>query len=219
VASTKRKTRSAPRDHALVRRIKASEGPLLRRLRLASLSDAPEAFGERLSHAEGQSVGAWAASARAASRGDRRAWFVAERRAPRDATAHAVGLVQARRRPPDSCLLFSMWVDPAARGTGVGRALLDAVETWASRWGAREIVLWVFDSNRPAIRLYETGGFEHLTSGSDAEAGIQWQALAMRRRIGPARTPVHATGAVDSRPRAKAARRGTEPRSRSAKRR
>ena len=131
--ASKRKTRSAPKDRVFVRRIKANEGPLLRRLRLASLSDAPEAFGERLSHAEGQSVGAWAASARAASRGDRRAWFVAERRAAGDATPHAIGLVQARRRPPDSCLLFSMWVDPAARGTGVGRALLDAVAAGGTR--------------------------------------------------------------------------------------
>jgi ribosomal-protein-alanine N-acetyltransferase len=92
-----------------------------------------------------------------------------------------------------------MWVDPAARGTGVGRALLEAVQAWGSSWGAKEIVLWVFESNRPAIRLYETSGFEHLMSGSDAEAGIQWKALAMRRRIEPART-------------------GTESRSRPAKR-
>jgi GNAT superfamily N-acetyltransferase len=186
-----------------VRRIKANEGPLLRRLRLASLADAPEAFGERLSHAEEQSNGAWAAFARAASRGDRRAWFIAELRDPGATTRVPVGLVQARRRPPDSCLLFSMWVDPAARGRGVGRALLDAVDTWGSGWGAREIVLWVFESNRSAIRLYETSGFEHLTSGPDAEAGVAWQALAMRRLVEPAKP---------------AARRGTGSRSRSAKR-
>jgi ribosomal protein S18 acetylase RimI-like enzyme len=96
-----------------------------------------------------------------------------------------------------------MWVDPAARGRGVGRALLDAVDRWGAGWGAREVVLWVFESNRAAMRLYETSGFEHITSGPDAEAGVAWQALAMRRLVGPAKSP---------------ARRGIEARSRSTKR-
>jgi GNAT superfamily N-acetyltransferase len=182
-----------------VRRIRPDESDLLKRLRLASLSDAPEAFGERLSHAAELPDADWQAMARAASSGNRRAWFVAETSEPSVSGREAVGLVTARRRPPETCLLFSMWVDPTARGRGVGRALLDAVEEWAAGWGAREIVLWVFESNTGAIRLYEKSGFQHLSSGPDAEAGMGWEARAMRRRIDAART-------------------GTRPRSGSAKR-
>jgi GNAT superfamily N-acetyltransferase len=172
---------------ASVRRIRADESDLLKRLRLASLEDAPEAFGERLSHAARVDEREWNAMARAASSGDRRAWFVAESLDPRSGRAEPVGIVQARRRPPDSCLLFSMWVDPAARGQGVGRALLDAVEEWATGWGARQIVLWVFESNTPAIKLYKRSGFEHVASGPDAEAGVSWKARAMRRPLASGR--------------------------------
>ena len=164
-----------------VRRIRADEGPLLRELRLRSLADAPEAFGERLDHAEAQPEREWLATARAASRGARRAWFIAETGEP----PRPVGLVQARRRPPESCLLFSMWVDPAARKLGVGQSLLAAVEEWAGGWGAREVVLWVFESNVPAIRLYEKAGYKPVREGRDRDAGKRWRALAMRRAIRP----------------------------------
>ncbi len=93
------------------------------------------------------------------------------------------GLVHARRRPPQSCLLFAMWVDPSAGGSGVGRMLLDAVEAWAESWGGREVVLWVFESNLAAIRLYERAGFSVITEGPDADAGRSWRAIAMRRAV------------------------------------
>ena len=155
----------------------------MREVRLRSLADSPEAFGTQLDEAEAQPDSEWRAAARAASAGNRRAWFIAEQG---DEPARAVGLVQARRRPPDSCLLFSMWVDPVVRRVGVGRTLLDAVEAWAREWGGREIVLWVFGSNSGAIRLYENSGFERVIVGSDAEAGLKWEAIAMRRTVGPA---------------------------------
>ena len=122
--------------------------------------------------------------ARAAAHGDRRAWFVAEwHTAGAEAAVEPVGLVLGRRRPPDTAMLFSMWVDPAARGRGVGSLLLDAVADWGSGWGAREVVLWVFESNAAAIRLYERVGYERIEQGPDAESGRSWNALAMRQRI------------------------------------
>ncbi|MFF0225605.1 GNAT family N-acetyltransferase [Streptomyces sp. NPDC004629] len=50
-------------------------------------------------------------------------------------------------------------VADAARGAGVGRALLRAVQDEARRRGARRITLRVLGHNTPARRLYESEGF------------------------------------------------------------
>ncbi len=162
-----------------VRRISADEWRLLRELRLASLADAPEAFGQTHAKAAQIADADWQANARAASHGSGRIWFIA-----RDADGGSAGLVQARRRPPQDCLLFSMWVAPAARRSGMGTALIDAVEGWATGWGGRRIVLWVFGANEGAQRFYERLGFTLLLEGSDAESGKSFGAFAMQRRIG-----------------------------------
>jgi GNAT superfamily N-acetyltransferase len=69
----------------------------------------------------------------------------------------ATGLVDADdwSRPT----LVGMFVEPAARGTGVGAALVDAVVDWARARGAAWLRLWVTTTNRPAIALYRRCGF------------------------------------------------------------
>lgn len=166
-----------------VRRIAGHEGGLLRELRLAALREAPEAYGESLLEAESRDAAEYAARARAGSAGDRRAWFVAEEGTP----PAPVGLVLGRRRPPDTCLVFSMWVAPPARGSGVGRALLDAVEDWARAWGARETVLWVYRANAGAIAFYRRLGLRRIATGPDAEVGTPYDAWAMSRPISAGR--------------------------------
>ncbi|MFN8622636.1 MAG: GNAT family N-acetyltransferase [Chloroflexota bacterium] len=165
-----------------IRRIRPDEGPLLRELRLRSLADSPDAFGQHVEDAELQPAAEWTATAKAAAGGDRRAWFIAEVPRP-DGDARAVGLVLGRRRPPDVLLIFSMWVDPAVRRLGVGSRLIATAEAWASTWGARESVLWVFGANDPAIRFYHRLGFTTDRDTDDARTGAQYGALAMRRRI------------------------------------
>ncbi len=46
-----------------------------------------------------------------------------------------------------------------AEGTGVGRALLDAAETWTRERGYQFLTLNVFEKNAAARRLYERAGF------------------------------------------------------------
>lgn len=161
-----------------VRRISPAEWPLLRELRLRSLADAPEAFGQTHERALAEPDAEWRSAARASSSGDRRAWFIAS-----DTDGTDVGLVQARRRPPGDCLVFSMWVAPSARRGGVGGALIDSVEAWAAGWGARRIVLWVFGANEGAQRFYERIGFRLVEDGPDAESGRNFGALAMERTL------------------------------------
>lgn len=60
---------------------------------------------------------------------------------------------------PGDCALYGMWVDPALRGAGVGRALVDAVIAQARAAGKRRIVLHIVAGNDRAGRLYERTGF------------------------------------------------------------
>ncbi|MEO7117639.1 MAG: GNAT family N-acetyltransferase [Candidatus Limnocylindrales bacterium] len=162
---------------ATVRRISPADGALLRDLRMRALADAPEAFGQTSAEAASRPDSEWVAAARAASAGDRRAWFIAEW--PAATVPAAVGLILTRRRPPDAGLIFSMWVAPEHRRVQVGEALIEAAVAWASSWGASRMVLWVFSANAAAIRFYDRLGFVVERDGKDAESGRPYDALAM----------------------------------------
>jgi GNAT superfamily N-acetyltransferase len=162
---------------ATVRRIRAEDWSLLRDLRLQSLKDAPQAFGQTYENAAAISDDEWKSNAKAAAHGDSRTWLIG------DIDGAGVGLVQGRRRPADDCLVFSMWVAPGARRSGLGRMLIDGVATWAAEWGARRIVLWVLGTNEDAHRFYERIGFAVVQSGADAESGRSFGAFAMERPI------------------------------------
>jgi GNAT superfamily N-acetyltransferase len=165
-----------------IRRIGPDEGPQLKALRLRALAEAPEAFGESVAEAEARDEAEYVARARAASDGDRRAWFLAELVEGQASVAEdprPVGLAMGRRRPPDDCMVFSVWVADAARQRGVGRALVAAVADWARSWGASRLVLWVFRSNSAAIAFYERLGFAIEPLGQDAELGAPHDAVAM----------------------------------------
>ena len=84
-----------------IRRISPDDGPILRELRLRSLADAPDAFGQPLEEARRRPMREWERSARQAARGVDRTWLIAE------CDAGAVGLVQGRRRRPGTLLVFS----------------------------------------------------------------------------------------------------------------
>ena len=164
-------------DDIVIRRIRASDGLLLRDLRIRSLTESPAAFGQSLDGAALRQVLEWHRSALQSSRGEGRTWLLAER------GLVPLGLVQGRRRPPATLLVFSMWVEPGSRRMGVGERLISGLESWARGWHATETVLWVLLGNHAALRFYRRLGFDILDSGADAEAGARHGALAMRRVI------------------------------------
>jgi GNAT superfamily N-acetyltransferase len=60
----------------------------------------------------------------------------------------------------DGCAqLIAMYVLPDARGRGLGRALVAAVEDWARREGHPRVFLNVMDGNDAARALYESCGY------------------------------------------------------------
>lgn len=55
--------------------------------------------------------------------------------------------------------IFLIYVSPAHRRRGIGSALICHAESWAKARGDRQIGLQVFQSNQPALRLYQRSGY------------------------------------------------------------
>lgn len=137
---------------ATVRRLRADEHALLRDLRLRALGDAPMAFGSTLAREEAFTPDAWETRAAAGATGDEQVVYVVE---------PAAGLAMGRIDPVDPTVagLYSMWVAPDARGTGAGRALVEAIVAWASARGVGTLHTSVTEGNAAAAALYEAAGF------------------------------------------------------------
>ena len=71
---------------------------------------------------------------------------------------HAVSIVQRHRRQTWG-RLYSLAVDPLARGTGIGRELLADALAQLVAAGVKRVVLEVERTNASALRLYERAGF------------------------------------------------------------
>jgi RimJ/RimL family protein N-acetyltransferase len=70
-----------------------------------------------------------------------------------------VGLVGAQRENAESVYLYSLWVEPAARGHDLARTLLTAAVDWARSQRARTVTLRVSTQNAAARGVYERLGF------------------------------------------------------------
>jgi ribosomal protein S18 acetylase RimI-like enzyme len=55
--------------------------------------------------------------------------------------------------------IVSVWVAPEHRKFGVGRLLMDAIQSWALRTGVHTLLLMVTSSNYAAIDFYQRIGF------------------------------------------------------------
>lgn len=78
-------------------------------------------------------------------------------------TNEAIGCVAVR--PLESagvCEMKRLYVSPAGRGTGVGRALAEAVIAEAKELGYASMVLDTLASLRPALELYKALGFREI---------------------------------------------------------
>ena len=130
-----------------IQRIDADAWRTYRDLRLASLADAPSAFGSRLERERLRDELEW--RGRLADRTQ----FVAM------IDGRAVGTVGARSGADGTTELVSLWVAPEARRSGVGERLVRTVGDEAVRRRAPRVVLWVSEGNDPAERLYTRLGF------------------------------------------------------------
>jgi GNAT superfamily N-acetyltransferase len=79
-----------------------------------------------------------------------------------------VGMFGLERTAPDAMELRRMYVDPAARRLGIGRALLRHAEARCREFGARRLELSTSELQPEALALYPGAGF-HLMREAAAE--------------------------------------------------
>src|SRR5579859_3601793 len=118
----------AVRDHGgmvFVREISADDWELMREVRLAALSDAPDAFGSSYAREAAFGEPQWRGRI-----SDRSVTFFGYAD-PAEPPAGLAG-VYVEDGMAD---LVSMWVRPVSRGLGVGEALVEAAAFWAKEHG------------------------------------------------------------------------------------
>ena len=76
--------------------------------------------------------------------------------------AHEAGCVALRRFGEQDCEMKRLYVQPAHRGTGVGRALAEGIIEVAGRLGYRAMLLDTVPSMTRAIELYRSLGFVEI---------------------------------------------------------
>jgi GNAT superfamily N-acetyltransferase len=130
-----------------ITRIGPADWEGFRAVRLASLSESPAAFGSRYAD--------WVDAP--AER-----WQSRLTQVPLTVLAHeaakVLGVVSGERVGEKWVELISMWVAPAARGTGVAGQLIDAVADWAAGQDRRTFLM-VRRDNACARKAYERSGF------------------------------------------------------------
>lgn len=176
--------------HALIaiRPIAPHEWPRYRDIRLQALQESPQAFGSTWKAEAPREDANWAARIAAAAAGDTdRALFAVH-------AQEVCGLVWCKlsASKPGVADLYQMWVAPAARGMGVGHALLEQALAWAQSRGTRRVRLGVTAADSPAMRLYTAHGFravgalEPLREGSGLMVQGMELELELQHRISAA---------------------------------
>ncbi len=83
----------------------------------------------------------------------------------------AVGIVMTKPHSGDMCEMNRMFVRPAARGHGVGRALVGALLDAARDLGYKRMMLAGGTRHTEALSLYRSFGFVHDPSLPDTGSG------------------------------------------------
>ena len=162
-----------------VRRFEAVEWRAYRDLRLRALTESPDAFGSKLEYEQGRTDAEWADRlARSADSEESLALLAASDGRP-------VGLAWGRRSADSvtTVHVYQMWVDPAARGSGAGRMLLDAIVDWARGAGADRVALDVTRGNDAAERLYARAGFTPTGDPQPLRPGSDLRSQRMELRL------------------------------------
>ena len=86
----------------------------------------------------------------------------------------AVGCGAVRRLDADTAEIKRMWVDPGARGLGVGRSLLAALEAGAVELGYRAVRLDTAASLSEALALYRGAGYVEISAYNENPYAAHW---------------------------------------------
>ena len=122
----------------------------LRTLRLAALSDSPNAFGAKYEVEKEKPINFWQNSARITS------WCLVS------AEQVDIGLLAVDKATKDrtaDCWISAWWIHQDFRGKGVTKLMLDWVDQLASKNNWRRMGLGVWPDNKAGISAYKKLGF------------------------------------------------------------
>ncbi len=91
-----------------------------------------------------------------------------------DVDGAPIGCGGIRMLSPVRAEVKHLWVRPEARGTGLGRALLEELERRASVLGASEVVLDTNARLEAAQGLYRSSGYEEVAPYNDNPNATHW---------------------------------------------
>ena len=166
-----------------IRRIKCGEGLLYKRMRLASLSDSPNAFSTTFENASCRDLDSWNEQADSTAVGiDRVTIFAFFNDEP-------VGIAALYRddQDKDSGEVIQFWVDPVHRGGILAGKLIEEVFSWARKNNFERLFTWVEKGNERAIRFYRKYGFEltnetqTFRSGSDLVSCLMMTEISVKQ--------------------------------------
>jgi GNAT superfamily N-acetyltransferase len=92
---------------------------------------------------------------------------------------NAVGCGGVKLLDPATAEVKRMWLDPAARGQGSGRALLAALEDAARELGATTACLDTNGVLTAAIDLYRKAGWQQVEAYNDNRYATHWFSKAL----------------------------------------
>ena len=85
--------------------------------------------------------------------------------------------------PADTCELVKMYLLPSARGSGLGRTLIERSLAFAKETGYEQVYLETMPELKQALKVYAKFGFEHL-KGPMGNSGHTGCSLWMLKKIG-----------------------------------
>lgn len=143
-------------DDITIRRVRPGDADTLREVRLRMLLIDPASFSSTHADEAALAQAHWVERARTLAHGDEAAQLLAL-----DASG-PVGTIVGVRDADDPALfhVYSMWVAPERRRSGLGAQLLADLEAWIMGAGGREAELAVTSAAPVAARLYAAAGYE-----------------------------------------------------------
>lgn len=168
-----------------IRLIQSADWPIVRDITLQMLADAPHAFGETLTEAQARVQADWIKFVEHFTDVTRACAFMAEDE------VGACGFVcvdATDPRPPQGTVLVSrLWVAPHRRGTGLGKALMEAATQWASARDADQIALGVTEMNPDVLKFYQHLGYNDTGFRAPWPADPTKNVIVLGRRLKPER--------------------------------